>query len=144
MVKKSVAISHTDEVLSQAFNSPLAQNQKFKKELMEVELFYQYFDGFDVRDLNSDYGQTWKINEEGIDYTPTREIRNFIKQLIKKQARFMMGNAPELSFSPIQNGQDEAAENKRILMDSILDNARFWSKASNALVDATRADVISS
>jgi phage portal protein, SPP1 gp6-like len=137
MVKKSVAISHTDEVLSQAFNSPLAQNQKFKKELMEVELFYQYFDGFDVRDLNSDYGQTWKINEEGIDYTPTQEIRNFIKQLIKKQARFMMGNAPELSFSPIQNGQDEAAENKRILIDSILDNARFWSKASNALVDAT-------
>lgn len=137
MVKKSVAVSHTDEVLSQAFNSPLAQNQKFKKELTEVELFYQYFDGFDVRDLNSDYGQTWKINEEGIDYEPTREIRNFIKQLIKKQARFMMGNAPELSFSPIQNGQDEAAENKRILFDFILSKSKFWTKAANALVDAT-------
>lgn len=137
MVKKSVAVSHTDEVLSQAFNSPLAQNQKFKRELTEVELFYQYFDGFDVRDLNSDYGQTWKINEEGIDYEPTREIRNFIKQLIKKQARFMMGNAPELSFSPIQNGQDEAAENKRILFDFILSKSKFWTKAANALVDAT-------
>ena len=137
MVKKSVAVSHTDEVLSQAFNSPLAQNQKFKKELTEVELFYQYFDGFDVRDLNSDYGQTWKINEEGIDYTPTREIRNFIKQLIKKQARFMMGKEPELSFSPIQNGQDEAAENKRILFDFILSKSKFWTKAANALVDAT-------
>lgn len=137
MVKKSVAISHTDEVLSQAFNSPLAQNQKFKKELTEVELFYQYFDGFDVRDLNSDYGQTWKINEEGIDYTPTREIRNFIRQLVKKQARFMMGKEPELSFSPIQNGQDEAAENKRILFDFILAKSKFWTKAANALVDAT-------
>lgn len=137
MVKKSVAVSHTDEVLSQAFNSPLAQNQKFKKELTEIELFYQYFDGFDVRDLNSDYGQTWKINEEGIDYEPTREIRNFIKQLIKKQARFMMGKEPELSFSPIQNGQDEAAENKRILFDFILSKSKFWTKASNALVDAT-------
>lgn len=137
MVKKSVAISHTDEVLSQAFNSPLAQNQKFKKELTEVELFYQYFDGFDVRDLNSDYGQTWKINEEGIDYTPTREIRNFIRQLVKKQARFMMGKEPELSFSPIQNGQDEAAENKRILFDFILSKSKFWTKAANALVDAT-------
>nr|DAK36602.1 MAG TPA: PORTAL PROTEIN [Caudoviricetes sp.] len=137
MVKKSVAVSHTDEVLSQAFNSPLAQNQKFKKELTEVELFYQYFDGFDVRDLNSDYGQTWKINEEGIDYEPTREIRNFIKQLIKKQARFMMGKEPELSFSPIQNGQDEAAENKRILFDFILSKSKFWTKAANALVDAT-------
>lgn len=137
MVKKSVAISHTDEVLSQAFNSPLAQNQKFKKELTEVELFYQYFDGFDVRDLNSDYGQTWKINEEGIDYTPTREIRNFIRQLVKKQARFMMGKEPDLSFSPIQNGQDEAAENKRILFDFILSKSKFWTKAANALVDAT-------
>nr|DAK37737.1 MAG TPA: PORTAL PROTEIN [Caudoviricetes sp.] len=137
MVKKSVAVSHTDEVLSQAFNSPLAQNQKFKKELTEVELFYQYFDGFDVRDLNSDYGQTWKINEEGIDYEPTREIRNFIRQLVKKQARFMMGKEPELSFSPLQTGQDEAAENKRILFDFILSKSKFWTKAANALVDAT-------
>lgn len=137
MVKKSVAISHTDEVLSQAFNSPLAQNQKFKKELTEVELFYQYFDGFDVRDLNSDYGQTWKIKEEGIDYEPTREIRNFIRQLVKKQARFMMGKEPELSFSPLQTGQDEAAENKRILFDYILSKSKFWTKAANALVDAT-------
>lgn len=137
MVKKSVAISHTDEVLSQAFNSPLAQNQKFKKELTEVELFYQYFDGFDVRDLNSDYGQTWKIKEEGIDYEPTREIRNFIRQLVKKQARFMMGKEPELSFSPLQKGQDEAAENKRILFDFILSKSKFWTKAANALVDAT-------
>ena len=67
MAKKSKAISHTDEVLSQAFLSPLAQNVKFKKELQEVEKYYQYFDGFDVTDMNSDYGQTWKINEAGID-----------------------------------------------------------------------------
>ena len=39
MAKKSKAISHTDEVLSQAFLSPLAQNVKFKKELQEVEKY---------------------------------------------------------------------------------------------------------
>ena len=37
MAKKSKAISHTDELVSQSFDSPLAQNQKFKKELQEVE-----------------------------------------------------------------------------------------------------------
>ena len=137
MAKKSTAVSHTDEVLSQAFNSPLAKNLKFKDELSEVEIYYEYFDGYDAKDLDSDYGQTWKINEEGLDYTPTREIRNFIKQLIKKQARFMMSKEPELSFSPLQNGQDESAENKRILFDYIFNKSKFWTKAANALVDAT-------
>jgi len=89
MAKKSKAISHTDELVSQSFDSPLAQNQKFKKELQEVEKYYQYFDGFDVTDLNADYGQTWKIKEDSLDYKPTREIRNYIRSLIKKQARFI-------------------------------------------------------
>lgn len=137
MAKKSKAISHTDELISQSFDSPLAKNQKFKKELQEVEKYYQYFDGFDVTDLNTDYGQTWKIDEDSVDYKPTREIRNYIRQLVKKQARFMMGKEPELIFSPVQDGQDEQAENKRILFDSILRNCKFWSKSTNALVDAT-------
>lgn len=137
MAKKSKAISHTDELVSQSFDSPLAQNQKFKKELQEVEKYYQYFDGFDVTDLNADYGQTWKIKEDSLDYKPTREIRNYIRSLIKKQARFMMGTEPELIFSPIVDKEDDKAENKRILFDHILGHAKFWSKCKRALVDAT-------
>ena len=137
MAKKSKAISHTDELISQSFDSPLAKNQKFKKELQDVEKYYQYFDGFDVTELNSNYGQTWKIDTDKVDYEPTREIRNYIRQLVKKQARFMMGKEPELIFSPVEDGQDEQAENKRILFDSILRNCKFWSKSTNALVDAT-------
>ena len=137
MAKKSKSVSHTDEVLSQAFDSPLAQNAKFKKELQEVQLYYEYFDGFDVTDLNSDYGQTWKIDEEALDYKPTREIRNLIRQLVKKQSRFMMSQEPELVFNPITEGREKQAEQKRILFDSILRQAKFWSKASNALTDAT-------
>ena len=137
MAKKSKAISHTDELVSQSFDSPLAQNQKFKKELQEVEKYYQYFDGFDVTDLNADYGQTWKIKEDSLDYKPTREIRNYIRSLIKKQARFMMGTEPELIFNPIVDKEDDKAENKRILFDHILGHAKFWSKCKRALVDAT-------
>lgn len=137
MAKKSKSVSHTDEVLSQAFDSPLAQNAKFKKELQEVQIYYEYFDGFDVTDLNSDYGQTWKIDEEALDYKPTREIRNLIRQLVKKQSRFMMSQEPELVFNPITEGREKQAEQKRILFDSILRQAKFWSKASNALTDAT-------
>ena len=64
MPKKSKAVSHTDEILSQAFDSPLAQNVKLKKELEEVQKYYEFFDGFDITDMNSDYGQTWKIDED--------------------------------------------------------------------------------
>ena len=137
MAKKSKSVSHTDEVLSQAFDSPLAQNAKFKKELQEVQMYYEFFDGFDPADLNSDYGQTWKINEDEMAYKPTREIRNYARQLVKKQARFMMGKEPELVFNPIQEGREEQAEQKRILIDSILRQAEFWQNASNALLDAT-------
>lgn len=137
MATKSKSVSHTDEVLSQAFDGPLAQNAKFKKELQEVQKYYEIFDGFDVTDMNSDYGQTWKIDEASLDYTPTREIRNHVRQLVKKQARFMMGQEPELVFSPVTKGQEEGAEKKRILIDSILRQSQFWAKASNALLDAT-------
>ena len=113
MAKKSKSVSHTDEVLSQAFDSPLAQNAKFKKELQEVQMYYEFFDGFDPTDLNSDYGQTWKINEDEMAYKPTREIRNYARQLIKKQARFMTGQEPELVFNPIQEGREEQAEKKK-------------------------------
>ena len=137
MAKKSKSVSHTDEVLSQAFDSPLAQNVKFKKELEEVQKYYEFFDGFDVTDMNSDYGQTWKIDEDKLDYTPTREIRNHIRQLVKKQSRFMMSQEPELIFNPVAEGREKQAEQKRILFDSILRHAKFWSKAANALTDAT-------
>ena len=137
MAKKSKSVSHTDEVLSQAFDSPLAQNAKFKKELEEVQLYYEYFDGFDITDLNSDYGQTWKIDEDKLDYIPTREIRNHLRQLVKKQSRFMMSQEPELIFNPVIEGREKQAEQKRILFDSILRQSKFWSKAANALTDAT-------
>ena len=137
MAKKSKSVSHSDEVLSQAFDSPLAQNVKFKKELEEVQKYYEFFDGFDITDLNSDYGQTWKIEEDNLDYIPSREIRNHVRQLIKKQSRFMMSQEPELVFNAIVEGREKKAEQKRILFDSIFRQAKFWSKASNALTDAT-------
>ena len=137
MSKKSKAVSHTDEILSQAFDSPLAQNVKFKKELEEVQKYYEFFDGFDITDMNSDYGQTWKIDEDKLDYVPTREIRNHVRQLIKKQSRFMMSQEPELIFNPVAEGREKQAEQKRILFDSILRQSKFWTKATNALTDAT-------
>ena len=137
MAKKSKAVSHTDEILSQAFDSPLAQNVKFKKELEEVQKYYEFFDGFDITDMNSDYGQTWKIDEDKLDYVPTREIRNHVRQLIKKQSRFMMSQEPELIFNPVAEGREKQAEQKRILFDSILRQSKFWTKATNALTDAT-------
>ena len=49
----------------------------------------------------------------------------------------MMGTEPELIFAPIVDKEDDKAENKRILFDHILGQAKFWSKCKRALVDAT-------
>ena len=85
MAKKSKSVSHTDEVLSQAFDSPLAQNAKFKKELQEVQMYYEFFDGFDPTDLNSDYGQTWKINEDEMGINQLGKFVTMLDNLLKNK-----------------------------------------------------------
>lgn len=136
---KATSLSSTDEILADALSGPLTKDPKFKRELEEVAKYYEFFDGFDTLDLNLDYGQTWKIKEDSLDYTPTREVRNYARKLIKKQARFMMGNESLISFNPTQEGDSalDVAEKKRILFDHILEQANFWSNAKKALIDAT-------
>ena len=134
-------------------------NLGFVTECASVRKFYEFYDG--RRDGKAEpgdepYGQEWK-QPEGLDYTPTQEIRNIVKKLIDKQARFMFSVPPSLLCKPknvvaptptgnetVDNANKEAikkaiadAEDKRQLIDDILTKGEFWNQTLTAFKDCT-------
>ncbi len=59
------------------------------RDLKEIIWLYDVYDGV---------GQDWET-PKGLDYKPTKKRTNFIKKLIKEQARFLFGRTPEFSLS---------------------------------------------
>ena len=139
-------------------------NLAFIKECDDVRKYYEFYDGIpdNLQQAGDEpYGQTWRI-PEGLDYTPTMEVRNTTKKLIDKQARFMMSMPPSLSCKPTLLTQTTAtqptdenqpepnsaqqmankklvldAEDKRKLIDDILEKGGFWSQSLTAFKDCT-------
>jgi hypothetical protein len=108
------------------------------QELIEVERYYDFYEGFPFtleEDLTDDTGQLWAV--KGRDYKPTREVRNMTKKLMKKQGRFMTSIQPTLSLSSVQEIALEQIDNKRALIEDILDEGKFWNKFSKAFMDCT-------
>jgi hypothetical protein len=111
---------------------------KFMQELIEVERYYAFYEGraFSIEDdLQDDTGQLWAVKDR--DYRPTREVRNMTKKLMKKQGRFMTSVQPTLSLSSAQEIDLEQIDNKRALIEDILDDGKFWNKFSKAFLDCT-------
>ena len=88
----------------------------------------------DLRDIISLYdlydgkGQVWTPNSSGLDYTPTVKRTNLIKKLIKDEARFMMGNEPEIKLIAMDGNQrDEVAKIENWLAD-LLRRERWQDK----------------
>lgn len=87
--------------------------------------------------LDSDLlGQSW-LNIDDLDYVPSQVIDNKVKPLINKQARFMMGVAPNLQFKPFDKEQREKCDKLRQFVDGILKANRFWSNTLKAFKIAT-------
>lgn len=134
-------------------------NIGFVNECNTVRKFYEFYDGRrdgEIKPGEEPYGQEWK-KPEGLDYEPTQEIRNVVKKLIDKQARFMFSVPPSLSCKPkniavpvptgdetVDNANKEAmkktvadAEDKRQLIDDILTRGEFWNQTLTAFKDCT-------
>ena len=134
-------------------------NLGFVQECQTVRKYYEFYDGKSDREMapgDELYGQEWKL-PEGLDYTPTREIRNLTKKLIDKQARFMFSVPPSLSCKPknvvqpkmtgdetIDQANRDAvkkivadAEDKRQLIDDIFTKGDFWKQTLTAFKDCT-------
>ena len=113
---------------------------RFLQELNEVQKYYDFYEGrpFNGEEptYQDDRGQLWRTKER--DYKPTREIRNMVKKLMKKQGRFMTSVPPTLVLSSVQGQVDrERIDAKRGVIEDILKEGKFWNKFSKAFMDCT-------
>ena len=115
-----------------------SNDRRFIEELREVKQYYEFYEGrvwTPEDDFNDDRGQLWRVKDR--DYKPTREIRNITKKLMKKQKRFMTAVQPDIILSSVDDTDKDRIEDKRILLDRILDDGKFWNKFSKAFLDCT-------
>lgn len=84
---------------------------------------YDFYDG---------KGQDWET-PAGLDYKPTKKRVNLVKKLIKREAGFMFGRTPELTFTSADESADALAD-----AQSVLDGALRRSGFKNKLIQAGR------
>ncbi len=82
------------------------------------------------------YGQNWPI-DDNIDYKPTQEIRNKIKPLLRKQARWMFGKEPTLVFKADDLKDKDNCEDLRKYIEDVFENNDFWNNTRKAFLEAT-------
>lgn len=100
-------------VLSE-LNGIFAQNAL--ADLSEILKLYSYYDGS---------GQDWRTDGR-TDYAPTHMITNFVKKLIKKEARFMFSRTPEIRIDCPENA--EAADEIQRYVKRVLEENEFAKK----------------
>ncbi|MZK53663.1 phage portal protein [Clostridium beijerinckii] len=82
------------------------------------------------------YGQNWET-DDNCDYKPTQDIRNKVKPLLKKQARWMFGKEPTLMFKPNDFKDKDKCEELRRFIDDIFEENNFWSNTRKAFLEST-------
>ena len=113
-------------------------DRRFLEELQEVKAYYEFYEGRPEQledDLENDTGQLWAVKDR--DYRPTREIRNLTKKLMKKQGRFMTSVQPTIVVKSVDGVDPTAVDDKRIAIEKILDDGKFWNKFAKAFMDCT-------
>lgn len=110
-------------------------------ERKRVKSDYYFYKGKSI-DLNSAkvdkalLGQNWVVNDN-VDYEPTQDIRNKVKPLLKKQARFMFGREPFINFKPDKSEDGDSCEELRRFIDDILRVNQFWKNTRKAFLMST-------
>lgn len=112
-----------------------------KKERKKVKKDYLFYKGkchnLKAAISNEDLlGQNWKNNDK-LDYTPTQDIRNKVKPLLKKQSRFMFGKEPTLTLKPDNLDDKEVCDELRLFIDDIFSANKFWKKTRKAFLMST-------
>ncbi|MHB8036010.1 hypothetical protein CF069_19215 [Clostridium botulinum] len=82
------------------------------------------------------YGQNWPV-DDNVDYKPTQDIRNKVKPLLKKQARWMFGKKPTLIFKADDLKDKEQCEELRKFIEDVFENNNFWNNTRKAFLEAT-------
>lgn len=119
----------------------LQLSSKEKEERKKVKVDYYYYKGAceDKEKAKFDkplLGQNWE-SKDNLDYEPTQDIRNKVKPLLKKQARWMFSKEPDITIVPFDTNQKEVAEGLRRFIDNILRKNLFWKKTRQAFLMST-------
>lgn len=120
------------------FNLPAIEKIERRKALRHY-LFYKGKCPFpNINEIQDDVllGQSWKSNDN-VDYTPTQDIRNKVKPLLKKQARFMFGAEPTITFKPDDSADNDTCEELRKFIDDIFEGNQFWKNTKKAFLMST-------
>jgi len=81
-------------------------------------------------------GQSWEINDN-VDYVPTQDIRNKVKPLLKKQARFMFGKEPDVVLKPDDIKNKDSSDALRMFIDNVFEQNQFWKNTRKAFLMST-------
>lgn len=112
-----------------------------KEERKKVRVDYYYYKGacedkVKAKNDKPKLGQNWE-SQDNLDYEPTQDIRNKVKPLLKKQARWMFSKEPDITIVPFDTNQKELAEELRRFIDNILRKNLFWKKTRQAFLMST-------
>lgn len=112
-----------------------------KKERLKAKENYFFYKGkcIDKKLAEVDktlLGQSW-IVDDNVDYNPTQDIRNKVKPLLKKQARFMFGKEPFIIFKPDDMNENNKCEALRKFIDDIFEYNQFWKNTKKAFLMST-------
>lgn len=129
------------DVLDTVRETLLELDYEEKVERAKVRVDYNFYKGATEDKLKAEYdktllGQSWK-NIDNIDYEPTQDIRNKVKPLLKKQARWLFGKEPTIVFNAFDKKDKLECEELRKFIDKILSENRFWSNTKKAFLMST-------
>ena len=89
-------------------------------EMNEIIKLYDIYDG---------PGQNWIVDEQ--DYIPTKKKTNYIKKLIKEEARFLFGKAPTFTVKVDEDSLQDQAEEINKFIRKLLKKNLFEDKLIN-------------
>ena len=87
------------------------------KEMSEIIKLYDIYEGS---------GQDWATQEE--DYEPSKKKTNYIKKLIKEEARFLFGKTPTFAIQVEDDKHQQQAEEINNYINNLLKNNLFEDK----------------
>ena len=99
--------------------------QSVLRDIGQIIRLYDFYDG---------RGQDWEL-PQGLDYRPTKKRVNLVKKLIKREAEFMFGRAPEITFNSDREASAETVDKAQRFLDGALKRSRWNNKLMQAGLD---------
>lgn len=99
--------------------------QQVLEDIGKTIRLYDFYDG---------RGQDWEL-PKGLDYRPTKKRVNLVKKLIKREAGFMFGRTPEITFRARCDADKQRAADMQCFFDEVLRGSGFKNKLIRAARD---------